>query len=166
MLFSFPQRKLELNINLKIVDTYLERTNEFDFLGLIINENLNWNAHINKILNKTSRAIAILKRLHKLLPTSTLLLIYNSLLLPHISYSILAWGFTCDRVLKLQKTAIRLLCHTHFYAHTEPLFKKLNVLRVSDLFKQKALNFYYRYCKNELPGYFRDMFATLPTTHQ
>ena len=43
MLFYFPQRRLNMNINLKIKDTQLERTSEFDFLGLIINEKLNWN---------------------------------------------------------------------------------------------------------------------------
>ena len=43
MVFSFPQRKLDLNINLKIVDTYIERTTEFNFLGLTVNENENLN---------------------------------------------------------------------------------------------------------------------------
>ena len=165
MLFYFPQRRLDMNIDLKIKDTPLERTSEFDFLGLVINERLNWNAHINKIANKTARIIGILKRLHHLLPRNTLLLIYNSLFLPHINYSILAWGYSCDRIFKLQKSAIRLICSTHYYAHSEPLFKYLKVLKAPDLFKLKALKFYYRYTKNELPGYFNNMFSALPVTH-
>ena len=90
---------------------------------------------------------------------------YNSLFLPHIYYSILAWGYSCDRISKLQKTAIRLICSTQFHAHTEPLFKELNILKISDLMHLKALKFYYRYTKNEVPGYFNNMFSTLPTTH-
>ena len=53
------------------------------------------------------------------------MLIYNSLFLPHLNYSILAWGFTSDRILVLQKQAIRLISSAGFRAHTEPLYKEL-----------------------------------------
>ena len=44
----------------------LERTKEFDFLGLTTNEKLNRNAHINKITNKIAHATGILKKTAKL----------------------------------------------------------------------------------------------------
>ena len=165
MLFSFPQRKLNFDIDLQITGVRLERTTEFDFLGLIINEKLSWNAHLNKISNKIARIIGIIKRLHYFLPKCTLLLIYNSLFLPHANYSILAWGFACDRILKLQKSAIRLISSAQYNAHTDPLFKTLKILKVTDLFKLKSLKFFFRYSKNELPGYFDNMFTSIPSTH-
>ena len=36
---------------------------------------------------------------------------------------------------------------------------------VKDLMYQKALNFYFRYCNNELPAYFENMFSAIPITH-
>ena len=165
MIFHFPQRKLNLNINLSIDNILIERTTQFDFLGLMIHENLNWNAHINKISNKLSRIIGTLKRLHNYLPTQGLLLIYNSLFLPHLNYSILAWGHSCDRVIKLQKKAIRLVSSSSYFAHTEPIFKQLKLLKVQDLLQLKALKFYYRYNQNQLPRYFDNMFTPLPVTH-
>ena len=38
-----------------------------------------------------------------MLPTQTRVLWYNSLILPHINYCIMAWGYQSDRIFKLQK---------------------------------------------------------------
>ncbi len=54
MIFHNPKKKVD-NLYIKIENRYIERVKEFDFLGLIINENLNWKAHINKTANKISK---------------------------------------------------------------------------------------------------------------
>ena len=77
--------------------------NNFNFLGLIINEHLNWNNHIDHISLKISRVIGILTRLRHTVPIDVLLLLNNSLLLPHINYSLLVWGHNPFRITKLQK---------------------------------------------------------------
>ncbi len=63
MIFHNPQKKVD-HLNIKIENTFIERFKEFDFLGLIVNENLNWKAHINKIANKISKSMGILNRLN------------------------------------------------------------------------------------------------------
>ncbi len=75
MIFHNQQKKVD-HLNIKIENTYIERVQEFDFLGLIINENLNWKAHINKIANKISKCRGILNRLKHFLPISAKLHIY------------------------------------------------------------------------------------------
>ncbi len=42
-----------------MIDTIFERVHEFNFLGLTLNEHLNWNTHINKISNKVSKSMGI-----------------------------------------------------------------------------------------------------------
>ena len=165
MIFHFPQRKIDLTLDLKIDNIPISKTSEFNFLGLVIHDNLNWRPHMNKIGNKLSKLIGIFKRLHKYLPTNTLLLMYNSLFLPHLNYSILAWGYSCDRIFKLQKSAIRLICHAKYNSHTDPLFKSLNILKVHDLLKLKALKFYFKYTQNQLPLYFNKFYDITPVTH-
>ncbi len=49
MLFSATQRDDALYI--KIEKTTIDWVYEFNFLGLTINENLNWKSHIDKITN-------------------------------------------------------------------------------------------------------------------
>ena len=54
-----------------IRDSVIERTREFNFLGLTINESLNWNSHCLKIANKISRTLCVMNRLKRYLPYSS-----------------------------------------------------------------------------------------------
>ena len=106
-----------------------------------------------------------MNRLKRYLPQNILRILYNSLILPHIQYSILVWGFKSSRIFKLQKRAVRLILCSKYNAHTEPLFKSLNLLKVEDIFKIKSLKFYYKYTKNTLPHYFDNMFTKTSNKH-
>ncbi len=86
-----------------INNTDIERAQEFNFLGLTLDENVNWNSHINTISNNVSKNIGILNKLKHFLPLKTKLIIYNSLIVLHLNIGILAWGYQCDRIIKLQK---------------------------------------------------------------
>ena len=44
-----------------------------------------------------------------ILPQNILKILYNSLILPHLQYCILSWGFKSDRIFKLQKGLFELL---------------------------------------------------------
>ena len=51
-------------------------------------------------------------------------LLYNSLIIPHINYCIMAWDFQTNRVIKLQKKSLRIITLSNCNSHTEPLYKK------------------------------------------
>ena len=116
----------------------LVRVGVSNVLGLAIDQHSIWNAHIQKISNKITRSLEIMNRRKWYLPQSILCTIYNSLILPHINYSILVWGFQPSRIFKLQKRAVRMI-------YNELLFKSLNLLKVEDIFITKAPRFYYKY---------------------
>ena len=61
------------------------------------------------------------------------IMLYNSLLLPHINYCLTTWGYQCHRLQKLQKRAIRIITLSKYNDHTAPLFKKLNLLTIKDI---------------------------------
>ena len=159
MIFHYPQRKLtQENIpHVKINEITINQTNEFNFLGLTISETLQWNAHINKVSNKISKTIGVMYRIKKFVNQSILKLIYNALIVPHLNYSLLCWGFSINRLIKLQKKAVRVICMSTYNAHTNPLFKSLNLLKVTDIFKINTLKFVYKYRKGTLPNYFHGM---------
>ena len=52
-----------------------------------------------------------------------------------------------------------------YNAHTEPLFKSLNLLKVEDIFKIKILKFFYKYSQKSLPLYFNEMFTKTSDRH-
>ena len=140
------------NLQLNINGIAIEKVYDFNFLGLTLNENINWKNHIEKIAIKSSKIIGILNKL-KLLPTQIKLLLYNALLLPHINYYILSWGYKCDRIPKIQKRAIRLINLSKYNAHTEPIFKQFKLLKVNHILQMQEFKFYHKFKNNTLPAY-------------
>ena len=66
-----------------------------------------------------------------------LCLIYNSLVLPYLTYCNLVWAcssaYKLSSVVVLQKRAVRNIAKVDYRAHTSPLFKKLYSLKVIDM---------------------------------
>ena len=54
-------------LNIKIDNIDIEKVEEFNFLGLTIDTNLNWKKHTEKISNKCSKTIGILNRIKRVL---------------------------------------------------------------------------------------------------
>ena len=165
MVFHTPQRKLAYP-RLKINDNIIECVTEFNFLGLIINSNLNWNNHIDHISKKISRVLGIMYRLKEIYPFIILLMLYNSLIVPHFNYCILVWGSKMVEghpIHLLQKRAIRLVTNADYIAHTEPICKSLQLLKVTDMFSLAIWKFYYKLMNNLLPTYFETMTPIVPT---
>ena len=143
----------------------IERVTEFNFLGLTINEHLSWKPHIQKISNKIARTLGIMCRLKNFLPTHVLRIFYDSMILPHLQYSILSWGFKTGRLDKLQKRAVRILSNSKYNSHTDPIFKKLNLLKLKDLFEFNVLKLFYKYKNNILPFYVSHMLSNYSVSH-
>ena len=54
----------------------------------------------------------------------------------------------------IQKRAIRIIAASKYNAHTEPLFKQLNLLKACDICKLQELKFYHKLINRQLPKYF------------
>ena len=122
MLFHMTQKSIP-NLKLTISGSIIERATQFKFLGLNIDSNFNWKAHLSAVSTKVSRVIGLLHKLKYVFPSYILRMIYNSLILPHFNYSLLAWGCKCQNIEILQKKAIRIVHFKSPIAHTELNFK-------------------------------------------
>ncbi len=60
-------------------------------------------------------------------------------------------GHDCKRIFKLQKKLFRIISVRKYNAHTEPIFKELNLLKIGEL------KFYHKYINNNLPYYFQTL---------
>ena len=99
---------------LKINNTLIEKVSSFNYLGVTLNELLTWNTHIDKISSKISKYNGLLNKLKHYLASNVLKTLYESLILPHINYALLAWGFNSTRIYQLQKKAIRILTKSKY----------------------------------------------------
>ena len=123
--------------NLLINGRPIERVSQFNFLGLILQSNMSWSMHTDHISLKVSKAIGIIYRLKDVYPLLVLQTLYNTLILPYFNYCILSWGATIsngNRLHLLQKNVVRLISNLNYIAHTEPIYKNLRLLKLTDMF--------------------------------
>ncbi len=64
IIFHTPKKKVD-SLHLIIDGTIIERVSDFNFLGLTLDENLNWKGHLNKISNNISKCIGILNKIKR-----------------------------------------------------------------------------------------------------
>ena len=128
----------------------------FNFLGIEIHTNLKWNSHIDKIAGKVGKGLGILYKLKRFLPRNILVMIYNTLIQSHINYGILLWGQDPQRLVTMQKKAIRAVTSSKYNSHTEMSFKHLKILKIQDIFNLRCLKFLYSIRNDLVPDYFRD----------
>ena len=106
--------------------------NSYKYLGVLIDENLNLNSHIDYVCKKLSRALYCLNRVKHKLGSKALRTLYFALFHPHLLYCILilncASVSNLNKIQILQKKAIRTITNSKYNAHTAPLFLALNIL--------------------------------------
>ena len=117
MVFSSRQKLHSLNdytMNVHIDDVPINQSNQSKSLGLIIDENLSWKAHIREISKKVSSGIGVLNMLKRVRPfvsMHTAIKIYKGLIEPHLDYCSAVWdGLTQqlgEKLQKLENRAIR-----------------------------------------------------------
>ena len=85
--------------------------------------------------------------------------LYNTLILRFFNDCILVWRAIIsdgNRLHRLQKKALRLISGSNYIAHTEPICKKLFLLKLTDMFPVAVWKFYYEVMNDQLPIYFAD----------
>lgn len=136
MLFSNSVSVLPGHISLD--DNLIELVDSTKFLGLFIDNKLSWKKHIIYLCKLLARNVGVINKLKTCFPTDILLSLYSTLILPYLNYGILAWGnssrLQLDKLLLLQKRAMRTICHKHRLAHSNLLFHSNKVLKIYDLY--------------------------------
>ena len=144
---------------LLINNTPVERVTNFNYLGLQLSNDLNWDKHKCVISLKLTKTIDVLNRLRYEYPKEILLpLQYTyaiSFKLLHITLGCKYWKYT-----QIAEKTLRITSNSKFLAHTEPICKSLNLLKVQDTYHLAILTFYFKMINNELPQYFDTFTST------
>ena len=156
------------NLKLEIKGMPLQRIGEdcpeqsTKFLGIYLDEFLNWKAHISHLNRKLSRALFAIKQIKHFFPHDVLKTLYYALVHPHIEYGILAWGGANSSILRhtvvLQKRAMRYIHNSTYNSHTDPLFKLSNIMKLEDVYNYQMALFMYDLSHKKLPLSFDSTF--------
>ena len=131
-------------------------------LGVLIDENLSWNMHINKLIKKIASSIGAIKRVRPFVPFTTLQYIYNSLVQPHFNYCCVVWD-NCnktyaDKLQKLQNRAARVLTSSSYDIAADFLLEKLGWRKLDTQRKLEKAVMVYKSLNGLAPDYLRPMF--------
>ena len=103
---------------IKLCNKKLKKVDRVKFLGVIIDDKLNWDAQIDHLVTKLNSSIVVIKRIKKFIPESEYMKLYNALFKSHMTYCISCWGGISSNKLQkifyIQKRCIRLLFGKEF----------------------------------------------------
>ena len=163
-------------------DTVIKKVKETKFLGVIIDDELNWEAHIRSLNSKLKCEIGKLCRIRKVIPKKHHKDLYRTLFESHLRFGISVWGGVSDNKLEpifvTQKKCVRILfgdkeayinkfmtCARtrtlekqqlgndfHKKENTKPLFKNNSLLTVHNLYKYTCLLEMFKVVKLECPA--------------
>ena len=130
------------------------------YLGIKIDENLNWKQQISDITIKLNRTNAILSKLRYFIARKTLKSVYHAIFEPHLCYSSLVWVQNLNsikRLFVLQKKSLRIIYFRSRNAHISPLFRESNILKLQDICSRKLP--FHKYFNKVLPTIFKNWFT-------
>ena len=160
-------RKVTKYINLSINNEKLKQENYTKYLGIIIDEKLNWKQHVKQVNLKISKGIGVLYKLREFVPKSTLRTLYNSFIQSHALYGILNWGCakksTLEPLKRNLRKAIRVADFAPYTAHSDPIFQRLKLLNFDNLYKLETAKFMFQISKEASSNTLRTEF--LKTKH-
>uniref|UniRef100_A0A672G3Z8 Reverse transcriptase domain-containing protein n=1 Tax=Salarias fasciatus TaxID=181472 RepID=A0A672G3Z8_SALFA len=158
----FTCKEKDIGARLSIQGLEIERVHEVKFLGVLIDEHLTWKSHTERVKTKLSQTVAVLHKLKESLNKNALLLLYNSLIIPHLTYCIEVWGNACktylDPICILQKRALRVVNGSGYRAHTNPISLQLGTLKFNELVELNVLKCMYKAHQKTLPENLQNRF--------
>ena len=162
MVFKPWQKKQSFEFQVFINEQPILRVSETMFLGVLLDDNLTWKSHISLTANKLSKSIGIIHKSRFFLSTHSLRTLYNSMILPYLYYCNLAWAGTyksnLQRIVTLQKRALRIVSNSTYIAHTGPIFKELKLLKFHDIHSFQLGTFMFSFVNSTLPSKFNNFF--------
>ena len=140
------------SLNIQINDTAVEEKDSTKYLGVYIDNKLSWKTHISITKTKLSRGIGMIAKTRYFVTDTVLRNLYYSFFLSHINYNLLNWSTAAttnlDTIRKSVKSAVRLMSFKNKYEHTDPLFKKLEILPFDLQVKHKQAIFMWKLSHN------------------
>ena len=130
ILFKHKQKTINFNLKLKLNGKKLYPSSYIKYLGIFLDENLNWKKHVSILSSKLRRANGVLAKLRHFVPPKTLISAYHAILNSHYYGNQICCqnqNSITNRIFILQKSAIRIMCKVPHRTHTEPLFYSLGI---------------------------------------
>ena len=169
LIFRHPNKKINYELKIKLDGKKIFPSKYVKYLGILIDEHLNWSSHSNFLASKLSRANGMLSKIRHYVNNNTLRTIYFGIFESILNYGSQIWGQNqnnnIQRLIKLQDRALRIINYADYFESSEKLYKSSNILKLED--NINLLNFMYVYdsLKGILPKVISQNFTAFKDVH-
>ena len=123
--------------NVKMANTITSPTKSVKYLGVQLDKNLTFEAHVQSLLGKLAKHVSVIMLLTHFCKSSIVIRYYNIYMKPFIQYGLLVYGCTKKSKLKdilfLQKKVLRIIFFKNRRHPSDELFKRSRIMVVYDL---------------------------------
>lgn len=135
------------NDNLSYSVNGIQRVSETKYLGIIVDEGLKWDSHINNVTCKIRKTIYKFIQLRQCTSLEIQKMVYFSLVQSHLSYGIVAWGGAYQNVIEklslMQRKILKIIYKKPNRFPSEELYRLSNVFNIKQLYiKEAVINIY------------------------
>ena len=166
----FTPKRFSRSMDVLLIDgKRIMEVSETKFLGVIIDNKLNWKPHIRYVCTKVAKGIGIILKARKVFNHETLSTLYYTFVYPYLNYCIHVWGRAYNTHLKdlcvLQNKTIRIINGIPPRTNVDHLYIQQNILSVNRLYYYNIGIFMYKFSNSMLPEMFDSFFSRIEDTH-
>ena len=156
---------VDFKYKIKLNGLILRESDFIKYLGVYLDSQLSGKYHCEILRPKLSRACGMLSKARHFVPKEELVSLYHAIFGSHLSYGSQVWSQDpnphLNKIVSLQKRAVRTITFSDFDAHSSPIFKDLKVLKLMDNVKINNCLFVHDYLNNHLPSCYNNYFTLL-----
>ena len=164
IIFRHPNKQINYKLKIKINGKKLIPSKFVKYLGIYIDDHLNWSNQANSLSSRLSRAAGMLSKIRHYVSKATLRSIYFGIFSSLLTYGSQVWGqfsnVNIRRLQKIQNKAIRIINFATYREPVTPLYYKSNILKLTDHVKIQNIIYVLNSLKGDLPLALKDSFKT------
>lgn len=165
ILFHTKQNRIEVPKQITLGNINLQRINRTKFLGLQIEETLDWTEHISSLCSKLNQICYSLRIVGRYVSRETLAIIYYANFESVLKYGIIFWGSNAStyHVFTIQKKVIRIMNGMKYHDTCRGVFKANSMMTVYGIYVYECLMFIYNNKSKFLTNNFDHQYNTRTT---
>lgn len=167
---NYRLKQLLCDPQIVINQEIIKRVSKAKLLGVLIDEKLSWEDHINdKVIPKVLKGLRMLRNVRTLLTIPQLVSLYQALVMPHFDYCSILWG-NCGstlktKVQKLQNRAARIITRSGYEIRSSEILSSLGWCDLDTRRKRQRSTLMYKIMNGVAPEYLREMFVLVNEAH-
>ena len=151
------KRQVNENVRIAADGIEIEKVQLIKYLGIMIDDKLNLKKNTELVLKKMAKKTGFLMRNRKKVDTEAKLMLYKSIVAPHIDYCssilYLCYSGEISDLQKIQNRALRAIYNESRYASIDVMLRNSNILDVKQRIYFNVLLLLYKAKNNLLPEY-------------